>query len=229
MYTRCPACRSEISFEAPANAGALPEGYKHRIKCPNCGVTIGVKIHQIDAEATYTKPQPVEEEPIAAQEAVVPKKSGLGRNIVMMIISLLFVALNVVGYLIAKGTIHLGDTGWALGFTAFNGIGTIEALISGVVLPSDTVGILGIALPVALFGLACINFLVAFISACGKKYGRAHNVVFGVLIFAVAVLMLLYPFIANTEFVLADRYVLLGGAVLGLINLVLSLVFIKKL
>lgn len=43
MFTRCPSCHTEISFDAPKNA---PAGYKHRIKCPNpnCGVTISVVI-----------------------------------------------------------------------------------------------------------------------------------------------------------------------------------------
>ena len=51
MYTRCPSCRAEISFEPPANMESLPDGYKHRIKCPSCGVTIGVKINKIQFKA----------------------------------------------------------------------------------------------------------------------------------------------------------------------------------
>ena len=43
MFTKCPSCHTEISFDAPKNA---PAGYKHRLKCPNpnCGVTISVVI-----------------------------------------------------------------------------------------------------------------------------------------------------------------------------------------
>ena len=52
MYTRCPSCRAEICFEPPANAANLPDGYKHRIKCPSCGVTIGVKLPNRDAIAS---------------------------------------------------------------------------------------------------------------------------------------------------------------------------------
>ena len=43
MYTKCAGCKSAISFEPPANL--LPEGYKHRIKCPVCGVTLAVKLN----------------------------------------------------------------------------------------------------------------------------------------------------------------------------------------
>lgn len=41
MFTKCPSCHADISFEAPVNA---PAGYKHRIKCPSCGVTMSVNI-----------------------------------------------------------------------------------------------------------------------------------------------------------------------------------------
>lgn len=122
MYTRCPSCRAEISFEPPANMESLPDGYKHRIKCPSCGVTIGVKINKIDtAPATlvqqapaYTQPQ-TNFEPVytnANEEAVPQKKvkakhSGVGRNVTMMIMSLLFIALSVVGYLVNTNVIKI--------------------------------------------------------------------------------------------------------------------------
>ena len=98
MYTRCPSCRAEISFEPPANMESLPDGYKHRIKCPSCGVTIGVKINKIDTTPAtlvqqapaYTQPQ-TNFEPVYANEeaAAVPqpkvkaKHSGIGRNVTM--------------------------------------------------------------------------------------------------------------------------------------------------
>lgn len=67
MYTRCPSCRAEISFEPPADAASLPDGYKHRIKCPSCGVTIGVKLPNRTATG-----QPV----IAAEKNSAPYSSG---------------------------------------------------------------------------------------------------------------------------------------------------------
>lgn len=44
MFTRCPSCKSEISFEPPENFEFLPDGYRHRLQCPNCGIAIGVRI-----------------------------------------------------------------------------------------------------------------------------------------------------------------------------------------
>ena len=44
MFTRCPSCKSEISFEPPENFEFLPNGYRHRLQCPNCGIAIGVSI-----------------------------------------------------------------------------------------------------------------------------------------------------------------------------------------
>ena len=120
MYTRCPSCRAEISFEPPANMETLPDGYKHRIKCPSCGVTIGVKINKIDAApATLVQQssaynQQTSFEPVYAEDtaqapskkaAKQDKRSGVGRNITVMIMSLLFIAASVVGFLINCGTI----------------------------------------------------------------------------------------------------------------------------
>ena len=56
MFTKCPSCHTEISFEPPKNA---PAGYKHRLKCPNpnCGVTISVVIpSKQPAEQTVSAP-----------------------------------------------------------------------------------------------------------------------------------------------------------------------------
>mgnify|MGYP000387577793 CR=1 FL=1 len=133
MYTRCPSCRAEISFEPPANMETLPDGYKHRIKCPSCGVTIGVKINKIDAAPAtlvqqapaynqQTNFEPVYSEDVAQapskKAAKANKRSGVGRNIVIMIMSLLFVAASVVGFLINNGTIN----NTLLGFGLFDGI-----------------------------------------------------------------------------------------------------------
>ena len=133
MYTRCPSCRAEISFEPPANMETLPDGYKHRIKCPSCGVTIGVKINKIDAApATLVQQssaynQQTSFEPVYAEDmaqapskkaAKQDKRSGVGRNITMMIMSLLFIAASVVGFLINSGTIKNP----VLGFGVFDGI-----------------------------------------------------------------------------------------------------------
>ena len=215
MYTRCPSCRAEISFEPPANMESLPDGYKHRIKCPSCGVTIGVKINKIDTTPAtlvqqapaYTQPQ-TNFEPVYANEeaAAVPqtkvkaKHSGIGRNVTMMIMSLLFVALSVVGYLVIAGTIKtdLFGISWFDGITYWNML--IQDADAFSLLFSDVLGGILTIIPMILFTLAGINFVVALVSACGKKYGRAYNLVMSVILEGLSVFMVFYPFISfNAE------------------------------
>jgi hypothetical protein len=69
MYTRCPSCRAEISFEPPVNATSLPDGYKHKIKCPSCGVTIAVKIPRLE---NTVQPVVVPQAPVAPVAPVGP-------------------------------------------------------------------------------------------------------------------------------------------------------------
>lgn len=254
MYTRCPSCRAEISFEPPANMESLPDGYKHRIKCPSCGVTIGVKINKIDtAPATlvqqapaYTQPQtnfePVyaNEEAAAPQTKVKAKHSGIGRNVTMMIMSLLFVALSVVGYLVNAGTIKTD----LFGISWFDGITYWDMLIQDAdafsLLFSDVLGGILTIIPMILFTLAGINFVVAFVSACGKKYGRAYNLVMSVILAGLSVFMVFYPFICfHTEgeellpyllgIVEEQEFALFVSAGLGLLQLILGLCFCKSL
>ena len=210
MYTRCPSCRAEISFEPPANMESLPDGYKHRIKCPSCGVTIGVKINKIDTTPAtvvqqapaYTQPQ-TNFEPVytnANEEAVPQKKvkakhSGVGRNITMMIMSLLFIALSVVGYLVNTDVIKIEDGLYGIGF--FDGISAWDLLIQN---PSAFAGlfsdvVLGIItiIPMVVFTLAGVNFIVALVSACGKKYGRAYNLIMSIVLAAGAIVIMFVP------------------------------------
>lgn len=254
MYTRCPSCRAEISFEPPANMESLPDGYKHRIKCPSCGVTIGVKINKIDtAPATlvqqapaYTQPQtnfePVyaNEDAAAPQTKVKAKHSGIGRNITMMIMSLLFIALSVVGYLVNAGTIKTD----LFGISWFDGITYWDMLIQDAdafsLLFSDVLGGILTIIPMILFTLAGINFVVAFVSACGKKYGRAYNLVMSVILAGLSVFMVFYPFICfHTEgeellpyllgIVEEQEFALFVSAGLGLLQLIFGLCFCKSL
>lgn len=258
MYTRCPSCRAEISFDPPANMESLPDGYKHRIKCPSCGVTIGVKINKIDtAPATlvqqapaYTQPQ-TNFEPVytnANEEAVPQKKavakhSGIGRNITMMLMSLLFIALSVVGYLVNSNTITIEGGLFGIGY--LDGITCWNTLIQNFAefkayFDEPVVGILTI-LPMLVFTLAGINFIVALISACGKKYGRAYNLIMSIVLAAGAIVALFRPFLALQEAwdnnVLAyfrdvidsGFYMLIVSAGLGVLQLLFGLCFCKSL
>ncbi len=253
MYTRCPSCRAEISFEPPANMETLPDGYKHRIKCPSCGVTIGVKINKIDTQAAtlvqqapaYTQPQ-TNFEPVYNNEetTVAPAKkakhSGVGRNVVMMLMSLLFVALTVVGYFVKVGKIGNslygiaafdGITGWITLVTNFDGF-------KDMFVPSALLGVIRI-LPMVLLLLAAINFIVALVSACGKKYGRAYNVVSSILIGLIAIAVLFTQFIVNNndgvgfgayyKAFVTKEYVVLAGAALGLLQIIFGFCFTKSL
>ncbi len=253
MYTRCPSCRAEISFEPPANMETLPDGYKHRIKCPSCGVTIGVKINKIDAAPAtlvqqapaynqQTNFEPVYSEDVAQapskKAAKTNKRSGVGRNITMMIMSLLFIAISVVGFLINQGLIAHplfglglfdGITSWAIIVTKFAALKESFAI-------SIATGISNV-LPAVLFTLACINFLVAFISACGKKYGRAWNLISSILIAGVAIFAMFVDFIGYKggiaqyfkDLISIGAFAYIIVAALGLVQLILGLCFTKSL
>ncbi len=256
MYTRCPSCRSEISFEPPANMEALPDGYKHRIKCPCCGVTIGVKINKVDTavvQPTYVpynpQPQAINQAPYAGMAEVAPvekanaKKTGVCRNVFMMIFSLLFVAISVLGYLVNTGVL---DIDFLYGLTLYDGI----TMWANVILETEAVaaifeldilaGILSL-FPMILFTLAGINFIVAFISACGKKFSRAWNFIASILIGGLAIVTLFLSYfmvMGEVEFfdyflsLVDDFYLALVGAGLGLIQLfagiIISLVSMKN-
>ena len=221
MYTRCPSCRAQISFELPQSADSFPEGYKHKIKCPSCGVTIGVKIPRVEAAATvqptYTPANPAASDFEPTYQAAPPvpadsradkkadkkakaseKKSGLPRNIFMMIFSLLFVALSTVAYLSQSGQPLAGKLPALMsGIESFNGISFIELLIKNfeAVKGLEPIQLVVAVLPSALFVLSGIVFIVALIAAIGKKYSRAWNFFASLIIFAIAVVMLLAPVI----------------------------------
>lgn len=283
MYTRCPSCRSEISFEPPANMENLPDGYKHRIKCPSCGVTIGVKINKVDTSVTQPtyvpqNPQATNYEPVynagradavsaKRQKAVSSKKSGIPRNIFMMIIALIFIGLTIVGFLINNGTITTNEgQEWVAQIIKFSGIDQWKCVVdnkdtfvamfqemnaetgeAAISVQSVFIGIATIS-PMIVFTLSCISFIIAFICACCKKYGRIYNLIISLVIGVFACLMLFIPYIEiNMEAMAAgteqigianyfkdvvigqQMYFLIVSAGLGLIQFIFSLIFLKSL
>ena len=240
MYTRCPSCRAQISFELPQSADSFPEGYKHKIKCPSCGVTIGVKIPRVEAaatvqptytpanpaasdyEPTYTAAAPVPADPKAEKKAAnkaknANKKSGVGRNIFIMLFSLLFVALFTVAYLWSEDKLsiptkfqttfepilmhfNVGIYGWQILFKGEGGIKGTE--IFKELLDFHTYGLSAIVYfaQMAFFALACVNFLVAFIGACGKKYARAWQAISAIIIFLCALFVFFFEFLIEPAF-----------------------------
>lgn len=248
MYTRCPSCRAEISFEPPANLETLPDGYKHRIKCPSCGVTIGVKINKIETQTaelaqapTYPQPQ-TDFEPVYNDDAPVTtekkeKHSGVGRNVTMMVMSLIFIVLSALGCLVKTGVIK-NDL---YGIAALDGIsGWITLFKDG----TDAFGdkaliIIANVVPMALLLFAFANFLVALISACGKRYGRAYNVVSSILIGLLAIAIMFTSLLTGGNAsnnigehfaaLAQNGYLVIANAALGLIQIILGLCFIKSL
>lgn len=256
MYTRCPSCRAEISFEPPANLETLPDGYKHRIKCPSCGVTIGVKINKIETQtaelaqqqaATYPQPQtdfvPVYDDVASKTSDKKEKHSGVGRNVTMMVMSLLFIVLSALGCLVNSKVIK-NDL---FGVSALDGISgwiTLFKDSSSFKTAFDSSVLFGIAklVPMALLLFAFANFLVALISACGKKYSRAYNVVSSFIIGLLAIAVIFTSLLTSKEeggaslsitehfSKLANGgYLVFVNAALGLVQIVLGLCFIKSL
>lgn len=261
MYTKCPSCRSEISFEPPANMSSLPDGYKHRIKCPYCGVTIGVKIPKVTSEATVFAPQnPYETnpEPVMPMENVSPvsesastkekkkaakaakaakgdKKAGTGRNIFMMLLSLVLVAVSALAYLNSTGKLSVDLLN---GLAAFDGITIWKSIIVDKFNPFAGEILDGIyaILPLIVFTLAGINFIVALISCFGKKYGRAWNFIASLIIAAAAIVSLFVPVIKGANLVeyfltiISDgKYLIFVAPGVAFIEFLFALIFLKSL
>lgn len=239
MYTRCPSCRSEISFEPPANMEALPDGYKHRIKCPCCGVTIGVKINKVESAVVQPSYNPYNQQAQPAQVAVAPmadvapvaekpaKKSGVSRNVVTMLLSLLFVAIGVIGYFVSNGTINVGIME---SLSKFDGISTWEVIFTSVetlemIFAVDTLLGIVIILPLISFTLAGINFIVAFISACGKKFSRVWNFLSS-LIISVSVALTFFDvvLVGDCGFVDFFKALISSGGYLAFVVLALAVI-----
>ena len=240
MYTKCPSCRAELSFLPPPNPESLPEGYKHRIKCPHCGVTIGVKINKVDMQATYPNgyppvaPQPNPTYPTQPQPQYAPQqpqtfapktntkateqeeeaddkpknKTGRPRNVMVMILTLIFVLLTALPYALTQNLDKLPEfMRDAIPF--FNGIKGWELLIKDFetfkVLFTSGEGIVGILtgvvslFPMFIFTLSCISFILALLGLIFKKYVRIINLIFGILIGGMAVTMLFYPQIISSS------------------------------
>ncbi len=205
MYTRCPSCRAEISFEPPVNAASLPDGYKHKIKCPSCGVTIGVKIPRLDSavQPTFTpqNPNAVSSEPVFQAQAPVAeeaspakaKKKPYGRaaNIFVLLFSALLAVVLGLAYLVSSGSI---DVDILAPLAAFDPITPITALIDGSLITitgGDIVATIITLIPSITLVLAVINAIVAIICCAVGTYSRVYNLIWGLLLLAGGVATLL--------------------------------------
>jgi len=233
MYTRCPSCRSEITFEPPANMDSLPEGYKHRIKCPCCGVTIGVKLNMPaeDTVATFQPANPfaTNNEPVynagnaevynpeSKEEKKAAKKDkakrlGTVRNIFMFIFSALLIAVNALAYV----GIEIPYTD---GFAKFNGIAVFANAINdfeafkALFTMDKIVEDIFMLLPAVLFVFAGISCLVSLLTL---KYKRAYHLIWSLLMLGAAVVIFLIPVIQGVkpflDYIMLDVLALDGNA-----------------
>ena len=222
MYTRCPSCRAEICFQPPANAANLPDGYKHRIKCPNCGVTIGVKLPGRDAIAqvqpTFApqnqgaySPEPVYNAGIAETvpadaaaaksssraAAKAQKKTGRSRNVMIFIFAALLVVCSVLGYFFLQGDIDIMQMS---GLVYYDGVTQLEMMAEDTTLfamifeESVADGLVAV-LPTIFFLGSILTAAIALIGFIAKKYSRLLNLILALGMLAVSLCIVLQPFL----------------------------------
>lgn len=222
MFTKCPSCRTEISFEPPSNA---PSGYKHRIKCPNpaCGVTISVALPSKQAATPAaapgapigtpsTTPEAFEQNEAALetqQTSGKVKYKGRARSFLMLIFSLIFVALNVVAYLVSTGKMAgiqaIGLVVSGTDFVPFNGIPFFITLVKDFAFVKTlfvgefvVYNLVVYILPPALLLVAAILAISNLVGLIAGKYGKTGNVIFALLLFILSVGVLFQQFIVLT-------------------------------
>lgn len=222
MYTRCPSCRAEICFQPPANAANLPDGYKHRIKCPNCGVTIGVKLPGRDAIAqvqpTFApqnqgafSPEPVYNAGIAETvpadaaaaksssraAAKAQKKTGRSRNVMIFIFAALLVVCSVLGYFFLQGDIDIMQMS---GLVYYDGVTQLEMMAEdttpfALLFEESVADGLVAVLPTIFFLGSILTAAIALIGFIAKKYSRLLNLILALGMLAVSLCIVLYPFL----------------------------------
>ena len=222
MYTRCPSCRAEICFQPPANAANLPDGYKHRIKCPNCGVTIGVKLPGRDAIAqvqpTFApqnqgaySPEPVYNAGIAETvpadaaaaksssraAAKAQKKTGRSRNVMIFIFAALLVVCSVLGYFFLQGDIDIMQMS---GLVYYDGVTQLEMMAEdttpfALLFEESVADGLVAVLPTIFFLGSILTAAIALIGFIAKKYSRLLNLILALGMLAVSLCIVLQPFL----------------------------------
>ena len=215
MYTRCPSCRAEICFDPPANAANLPEGYKHKIRCPSCGVTIGVKIPSVTAVAgtqpTFTPQNPNAARPEEAVRGEVRTEkadkyagtvektlSGRPRSCFCFIMGLLLFACSMVGYLFNAEYGSLEILG---GLAFFDGISLlINIEVLQLAFELSVADGLVMALPVIFFLATLLTAALAIIGLFTKKYVRLLHLVLALGLLAVAACTMFQRLLMEGEF-----------------------------
>lgn len=211
MYTKCPSCRAEICFDPPANAANLPDGYRHKIRCPSCGVTIGVKIPSATALAqtqpTFTPQNPYAERPEQAYRAEVnvpqtgtvkevsKKMTCRPRSMTCFILGVLLLATVILGYL---ATDMLSEVEALRGFAFFDGLSLLIEI--DVLKLAFEVGIadgLVACLPVIFFLASALTAVAALVCFAVGKFPRYLNFVWSLGLLAVAACILFQPYLGS--------------------------------
>ena len=196
-----------------------------------------VQPQQTFAPWTSANANPTEQEEVEKKPKM---RTGRPRNVMIMIMSLIFIILTVLAYTL--DVTKLPD--WASSLPIFNGLSGWEWLISDFNnILSASEGIKGVMLsivtlfPMFLFTLSCISFLLALFGFIFKKYNRVINLIIGILIGVIAVTMLFYPqIIAQLDLKVYFKSILsiegvmcFVSAGLGIIYLLFTILFMKAM
>lgn len=219
MFTRCPSCKSEISFEPPENYEFLPDGYRHRLQCPNCGIAIGVRI---------PKPPPKVIEEINIDNIINPnnesglvivneekkpkrrrrqrgyEESQITKTLIMFFFSLFFFFWPFLSYGI--NTLQKSETIPSSLLMYFFDIDPITVLVSVINLSKakDTIGLRTffqenvMSNTANLFGMflmvtALIIIILCILGFVAKKYLRGSTMVVSLLVGLLGIGTLLFP------------------------------------
>jgi hypothetical protein len=184
--------------------------------------------------------------PQKAEKVKAAKKPGTGRNVFLMFASLIFVALSIVAYLIMNAKIEVPSDGyeWLYPIILFDGITPWQELITNFAefsaeFTAERISyvLVNYIVPMAIFTFSGLIFLVDFIAACVKKYSRAFNLIFALIVGGCAIFTLFIPmlsleikFIEYPQYVIENQFfLLLAVAILGFIEGLCSLIFLKSL
>ena len=173
------------------------------------------------------------------------KKYGSLRNLTMMIFSLIFVLFAALSYLGSTGTVNLPS--WLSGMAYFDGISVWANMVKDFDAFKSTISLLGplgsfaYLTPLLLFTLSGINFIVAFVSLCGRKYGRVFNLLFSLIIGGFAIVAMFGPFLmVGKDLGMTAVEYLKGiatkelcftiiGAGIGVLQIIFAFIFLKSM
>ena len=263
MFTRCPSCKNEISFEPPENYEFLPDGYRHRLQCPNCGIAIGVRIPKpppkvieeinIDNIINPNNESGLvivneKEKPLRRRRQRGYEESQITRTLIIFFISLFFFFWPFVSY----GINSLQKSGALPNQSLYLfDIDPINVLVEMINLSKakDVVGLREffannvMTNTANLFGMflmvtALITIIFCILGFVAKKYLRGSTMVVSLIVGLLGIGPLLFPMFRSLsqieienffkEVVNKGRYVYFLYPIVGLLQLILGFVFMRR-